>query len=189
MSTQSENQALTGGPVGQETESAPLGPLDKELDGSVTIDFDALIDSGQLPIGTVITNQFAGEGVIFSLQRIDNPSYPGPIADGFGPPNRGMFNTFNYYIPIIADFTVPVRKVSFGSILDSPLTVKAYDAPGTLLDTVSIGGYPEIGEITTTTDIAKLVFFNDSGTGYNGRSDLTIVKLLTFGGKKTWPTA
>ena len=54
MLTESEKQAIAG-PVGQETDSATLGPLKTGIGGSVIIDFGALIDSGELPTSTIIT--------------------------------------------------------------------------------------------------------------------------------------
>ena len=148
---------------------------------TITINFQELVNNGTLPISTVVTNQFASQGVIFSLENIVNSSYPGPIADSFGSPETGgLFNTYNYFQPIIAAFTVPVNLANFSSIVDSPLTVQAFDESGNVIGIDSIPGGSIIGEIKTIDNIAALRFLNDSGTGYGGRDDLTIISSLCF---------
>ena len=147
----------------------------------ITIDFQKLVNNQTLPTSTVITNQFSSQGVVFSLENVINPNTPGPIADTFGDPDTaGIFNTFNYNVPILADFSVPVTTVKFTSIVDSPLNVKAFDASGALVGTASILGGSVLGEISTPVNIAQLQFLNDSGTGYGNRSDLTIVSSLSY---------
>ena len=93
---------------------------------------------------------------------------------------KGLFKTCNYNSSIIAAFTGNVHTVSFTSIFASPLTMTALDTFGAKLGTVSIGGGSEIGRFTSNSAIAKLVFLNDSATGYKGRSDLTAISSLSF---------
>lgn len=136
---------------------------------------------GTLDYGTVITDQYASDGVIFSL--LANTT-DGPITDGFlAPETSGLFNTFNLGSAIIADFRQSVdmiNTISFSSIIDTPLTAIAYGAGDVILGSASISG-AEIGSITTTSTILWLELLNDSGTGYAGNDNLTTISMLSFG--------
>jgi len=147
---------------------------------AVTLNFQQIVNNGTLPIGTIVTDQYAGQGVVFSVSPILYPQLPGPIADQFPgfPETSGLFNSVNH-TPILANFSLPVRTVTFAGIVDSPVTVQAFDNSGTVLATRSSTG-AALSEINTFTDIARLSFFNDSGTGYAGRSDLTIISTLSY---------
>jgi hypothetical protein len=141
----------------------------------------AMIDFSTGTPASVITNQYTDAGVNFSLSSITDSSYTSAVIDSFGSEQtKGLFNTFNYNSSIIATFTSDVHEISFTSIFASPLTMTALDTFGSILGTVSIGGGSEIGRFSSDTAIAKLVFLNDSGTGYRGRSDLTAISSLSF---------
>lgn len=145
------------------------------------IHFQDLVNNGTLPIGTVICDQFASDGVLFSVEAVQSSTYPGPISDGFGTYETcGMFNTFNYSEPIIADFTVAVDHVSFCSIANSPLTAIAYNSLGDIIGNTTILDGTLQGEINTLENIDFISFLNNSGTGFYGRKDLTIVSYLDF---------
>lgn len=149
-----------------------------------SVEAGTVIDFRTAPyiIGTVITNQYEGDGVVFSLETITDPTRPGPIIDSFGPvETRGLYNTYNTNTPFWADFSVAVTEVSFTSIENSPLRVRAYDSGGSQLAETTIAGGAAVGQILTSTNIARLEFLNDSGTGYFNRSDLTILQTLDFG--------
>jgi hypothetical protein len=140
---------------------------------AATIDFS----TPPYPIPTVITTQFSGLGVLFSVETATPaPSFPGPIIDSLL--STGLYNTFNYNIPIRATFTTPVNLVGFTSVAGlAALHVWAYNAGGTLLGDVSIGPSSS-GQIFSPTNIAYISMFNDSGTGT--RPDLTGVQTLSF---------
>ena len=141
----------------------------------------AMIDFSSSTPGSVITSQYNDVGVNFSLSTVTDGHYTSAVIDSFGSDQtKGLFNTFNYNSSIIAAFTGNVHTVSFTSIFASPLTMTALDTFGAKLGTVSIGGGSEIGQFSSDTAIAKLVFLNDSGTGYKGRSDLTTISSLSF---------
>jgi hypothetical protein len=141
----------------------------------------AMIDFSSSTSATVISSQYKGVGVNFSLSAIKDGRYTSAVIDSFGSDQtKGLFNTFNYNSSIIAAFTGNVHTVSFTSIFAAPLTMTALDTFGAKLGTVFIGGGSEIGRFTSDTAIAKLVFLNDSGTGYRGRSDLTAISSLSF---------
>jgi hypothetical protein len=141
----------------------------------------AMIDFSSSTSATVISSQYKGVGVNFSLSAITDGRYTSAVIDSFGSDQtKGLFNTFNYNSSIIAAFTGNVHTVSFTSIFAAPLTMTALDTFGAKLGTVFIGGGSEIGRFTSDTAIAKLVFLNDSGTGYRGRSDLTAISSLSF---------
>lgn len=141
----------------------------------------AMIDFSTSTPASVITNQYNNLGVNFSLSAITNSHYTGAVIDSFGNgQTKGLFNTFNYNSSIIASFTANVHTVSFTSIAGSPLTMTALDIFGASIGTTSISGGSQIGRFSSDTAIAKLVFLNDSGTGYRGRSDLTTISSLSF---------
>jgi hypothetical protein len=140
-----------------------------------------MIDFSSGTPASVITNQYNDVGVNFSLSTVTSSNYNSAVIDSFGSDQtKGLFNTFNYNSSIIAAFTGDVYEISFTSIFASPLTMTALDTFGTRLGTISIGGGSEIGQFSSDTAIAKLVFLNDSGTGYRGRSDLTAISSLSF---------
>ncbi len=144
-----------------------------------SLNFNALINNGTLSVGTIITDQYANRGVTFSLA--DTSHQPGPIADGFGnKKTRGLYNTGNKGIPIIATFSIDVRQVVFGGIFDTPITVTTFDASGQQITSATSQGKAPIA-IETQTSIRKLAFLNDSGSGYLGRYDITALSLLRFG--------
>jgi hypothetical protein len=141
----------------------------------------AMIDFSSSTPASVITNKYNDKGVNFSLSTITGGHYTSAVIDSFGnDQTTGLFNTFNYNSSIIATFTANVHAVSFTSIIDSPLTMTALNAFGASIGAVTISGGAEIGRFSSDTAIAKLVFLNDSGTGYKGRSDLTAISSLSF---------
>ena len=147
----------------------------QSLATAATIDFSA-----STPASTV-TNNYHDMGVNFSLSAVKSQQYASAMIDSFGThQTAGLFNTFNYKSSIIAAFTNTVNEITFTSIVDSPLTMTALNSVGDKLGSVSIGGGSEIGRFSSDTAIAKLVFLNDSGTGYKGRSDLTAISSLSF---------
>jgi hypothetical protein len=141
----------------------------------------AMIDFSSGTPASVITNKYNDVGVNFSLSTVTSSNYNSAAIDSFGSDQtRGLFNTFNYNSSIIAAFTGDVHAVSFTSIIDSPLTMTALNAFGASIGAVTISGGAEIGRFSSDTAIAKLVFLNDSGTGYKGRGDLTAISSLSF---------
>lgn len=143
----------------------------------VTLDFQSDINAGRLHIGDVMTDQFAELGVTFMTQ-----GSTGPVADGFGTPwTRGLFNSNSPNTPFVAIFSVPVTTISFHTIAGSPLSVTAYNRFNEQLAVSSINGIETSGLLGTSRPINYVSFLNNSGTGYEGRSDLTILGSLAFG--------
>jgi hypothetical protein len=141
----------------------------------------AMINFSSGAAASVITNTYNDMGVNFSLSATKGNHYTSAVIDSFGSQQtKGLFNTFNYNSSIIAAFTGTVHTVSFTSIIGSPLTMTALNIFGGSIGKVSISGGSEMGRFSSDSAIAKLVFLNDSGTGYKGRSDLTTISSLSF---------
>ncbi|MDH5648814.1 MAG: hypothetical protein OEY67_04095 [Gammaproteobacteria bacterium] len=147
---------------------------------AATIDFDAVVYGDPYLAGSVITNQY--DGVTFSLLSDSlNPGYPGPVLDSFGTlATSGLFNTFNENSAIVADFDIALSSATFSSIADTALSVYAYDDLGNSIGAkIDIFGLEEGIIGSASNNIFRLVFINESGTGYAGQN-FTAISSLTY---------
>ncbi len=150
--------------------------------GMVEFNFQGQINNGTIPIGTLLTNQYADDGITFQIEAITNTSVTRPVADGFGSNDtRGLFNTFNPDTPIIATFSVLINTIAYSSIAGFPLSVRVYDSDDNEIGYSNISDGTMIGSLVTTSFIKFIELYNDSGTGYLGLKEITTVSYLRYG--------
>ena len=144
----------------------------------VNIDFQLQINQGSLSIGSLVTDQYSSQGVVFAIDGTAS----GPVADGFGTSwTRGLYSSNKLNPPVSAIFSIPVTTVTFSSISGSPLSVTAYNRFNEQIAYTSISALDTFGSIETSQRIDYISLLNDSGTGYLDRRDLSILSALSFG--------
>lgn len=116
--------------------------------GDALIDFDGLNGGGPgLTNGDIVTNQFAGSGVIFAnsfgnshaddgigIPAVTNSNPNVLWSDQSGGESAGQF--------VDLQFSVPVSRVGMGFFLspDATFTLAIFDAGNTLLESLTLGG-------------------------------------------------
>ncbi|HEX5371926.1 MAG TPA: PEP-CTERM sorting domain-containing protein [Aquabacterium sp.] len=115
---------------------------------AVVVDFDTLPGGGSIASGSIITNEYASVGVVFSMSDLGAPQ-TGPyaiqqFAGSSNPYGNALWNCNVGCGPrsdtITMTFSAPVSAVSW--LVDSegsmPITFNAYDSSNVLLESVSI---------------------------------------------------
>jgi hypothetical protein len=113
--------------------------------GSATlINFDGLTGGASLGSGDVVTNQYAGLGVTFGNATATANTFLATLLPAASLPNAVfVFQGGGGSLPPLSMFfSVPVNRVGldFGLSTDSFLTMAAYDASNTLLETLNYVG-------------------------------------------------
>lgn len=129
--------------------AGPIGPGD--FSGSATlIDFDDLTGGATLGTGDLITNQYAGLGVVFNNPTLDTRANASPIGGSLvlsSKPNvafifQGGGDLGPNVPPQELIFSVPVTKVgmTFGTSLAANVTLELFGPGDVLLESLTLIG-------------------------------------------------
>lgn len=135
----------------------------------------ALVSFDDLPVGSVITNQYAGLGVVFSgwendaqvsltTSNVYSPTYGnylGNSADGTSFPSQR-------WDEVRLDFAALASNVSFKlySHGDLAITFNAYDASDNLLETIVLSSEPWGNVVFGSSGIARISAFQPNDGWY-----------------------
>ena len=130
---------------------------------SHTIDFDTTPGGGTITPDTIITNQYAADGVTFSMSD-QGTAQPGPFAEYQYAATALSYGNSLWNCGLYCGMRSDTITISFDSavsgvswMVDSegslPITFKAYDSHGTLLQTVSTtSSYQSYADLAFTVD-------------------------------------
>lgn len=145
---------------------------------AVTLDFESLAD------GELVTNQFAGAGIIFENAEAQRAGFS--LNEAEFPPRSGAIVVFDSGGPMTLSFATPVSMVAGYFTYTTPLTLRAFDGPGAALGSVgssfaanmaltgSPGSHPnELLRLAFSQGIGRLTITGDPGGASFTLDDLT----------------